>query len=52
MLVENFHSDSIKERVGNPSSVMSILNFSELVSADFTHRDLVSLEVILNGDLG
>ena len=51
MLVENLHSDGVEEGVSNPSSVMTILNLPELVGTDFTHGDLVSLEVILNGDL-
>ena len=52
MTIENFHSDSIEERVGNPGSVVAVLNFSELVDTDFIHCDLVSLDVILNGNLG
>ena len=52
MLVENFQSDVIKEGVGNPGSVMAVLDFSEFVGTDLAHSDLVGLEVILDGDLG
>ena len=52
MLVEDLQSDIVEEGVGDPSSVVAVLDFPQLVGPDLSHSDLVSLGVILDGDLG
>jgi len=52
VLVETFQSNVVEEGVSNPGSVVAVLDLPQLVGADFTHSDLVGLEVVLDGDLG
>ena len=52
VLVEDLHSDPVDERVGNPSTIVTVRDLAELICADLVHGDLVRSRVVLNGDLG
>lgn len=52
MFVEDVHGDLVDERVGDPCAIMSSFDFTQLVCANFGHRNLVGLFVPLDGDLG
>ena len=50
-LVEDLHRNFVEERVGNPGTVVPVLDFAQLVLPDLAHRNLVRLGIILDRDL-
>jgi hypothetical protein len=51
MLIENLVGDLVDEGMGNPGSVMPIGDFSQLICADFVHRNTVCFLIAPDGDL-
>ena len=51
MLIENLVGDLVDEGMGNPRSVVPTDDFSQLISADFVHRNIVCFLVALDGNL-
>ena len=51
MLIENLVGNLVDEGMGNPGSVMPIGDFSQLIRADFVHRNIVCLLIALDGNL-
>ena len=52
VIVKDFARNLVDKRVGDPCTIVSVGDFTVLVSADFPHSDFVRLGVVLDGDLG
>ena len=52
VLIKDSPGDFVNQRMGDPSAVMAVGDFSELVCADLIHRDLVCFFITFNGNLG
>ena len=52
MLIEDLTGNFINQRVGDPSAIMTVGDFSKLVGADLIHRNLVCFFITLDRNLG
>jgi len=52
VLIKNFTGDLVYQRVGDPSAIMAVGDFSKLIHADLIHGDLICFLVTFDGDLG
>lgn len=52
LLIEDVHRDLDKRRMGDPRSVMTGSNLTDLVGLDLGHGGVIGLWVVLDGDLG
>lgn len=52
MLIKDLAGNLVDQRVRNPSSIVAVSDFSELVLAYFIHRDLICFFITLDGNLG
>ena len=52
VLIKDFAGDFVNQRVGDPSAVMAVGDFSELICADLIHRDIVCFFITFDGNLG
>lgn len=52
VLIKDLTGNVIDQRMGNPSAIMTVGDFSKLVRADLIHRDLICLLITFNRNLG
>ena len=52
VLIEDLTGNFVNQRVGDPSAIMTVGDFSKLVCADLIHRNLVCFFITLDRNLG
>ena len=52
VLIKDLTGNLVDQRVCNPSAIVAVGDFSELVLAYLIHRDLICLFITLDGNLG
>ena len=52
MLIKDLTGDLVNQRVCDPSAIMAVGDFSQLVFADLIHSDLICVFIPFDGNLG